>query len=53
MDRGEKYKGGFDCYRKLCAEQGIKAFYRGLSADLVRRVPSAAIQFVVYSKLKG
>lgn len=53
MDRGEKYKGGFDCYRKLFAEQGIKAFYRGLSADLVRRVPSAAIQFVVYSKLKG
>ena len=53
MDRGEKYNGGLDCYRKLFAEQGVKAFYRGLGADLVRRVPSAAIQFVVYSKLKG
>jgi solute carrier family 25 carnitine/acylcarnitine transporter 20/29 len=38
-----------DCFRAVWREgNGVKAFYRGLSAALVRAVPANAVTFVAY-----
>ena len=47
-----QYASAFDCWRKMFAAQGIRGFYHGFYADMLRRVPSAAIQFAVYGALK-
>ena len=40
-----KYDGIFDCCRKIFKTEGIKGFYRGLSATYVKTGPAVAIQF--------
>lgn len=51
---GEKknYKNTFDCINKIYKYEGIKGFYKGLRVSTIKAVPSAAIQFTVYDKLK-
>jgi solute carrier family 25 phosphate transporter 23/24/25/41 len=46
------YRSGIDCYRSLFREHGIRIFYRGLSANLARAAPSAALQFTAFELVK-
>ena len=39
------YNGIFDCCKKIFKSEGIKGFYRGLSATYVKTGPAVAIQF--------
>lgn len=42
------YKNMWDCYVQTFKTAGIGRFYHGISANLMRVVPNAAIQFGVY-----
>jgi hypothetical protein len=46
------YKGIVDCALRIAREEGISAFYRGLSPRLVSVVPMIGIQFGVYEYMK-
>ena len=41
------FSGIIDCYSKLLRHHGVKSFYRGLGAQLVKTGPSSAVQFTV------
>lgn len=43
-----KYTGVIQCLRLLCKEEGMAAMYGGLTAHLIRTVPSAAITLGTY-----
>jgi solute carrier family 25 folate transporter 32 len=45
---GYKYAGVTDAFRKILKYEGIQAFYRGLSASLIRTVPNSAIGLLTY-----
>ncbi len=47
-----QYKGYFDCVRKTYQEHGIKRFYAGVTINIVRMAPNAAVQFGSYELLK-
>ena len=42
------YKGINDCFRTVLKEEGIGAFYRGLTPRLLSVVPMIGIQFGIY-----
>ena len=53
IDGGDKhYKHGWDCYKTLYKNHGLRIFYRGLTANIIRAVPSAALQFGSFEFLK-
>ena len=53
INGGERmYLNSSDCVHKLLKSEGIPAFFRGFSVDLVRVIPGAGIQFVAYETLK-
>ncbi|KAA1069605.1 hypothetical protein PGT21_029409 [Puccinia graminis f. sp. tritici] len=43
-----KYVGLVSTFRVILAEEGLKAFYGGLSPHLLRVVPNAAVMYTVY-----
>jgi solute carrier family 25 S-adenosylmethionine transporter 26 len=46
------YKGILDCALRITKEEGIQAFYRGLTPRLISVVPMIGIQFGVYEFMK-
>jgi len=46
------YKSTLHCFKKIWKNEGARGFYRGLSANIVRCVPGAAIQFASYEWIK-
>ena len=46
------YKGINDCFRRALKEEGVGAFYRGLTPRLLSVVPMIGIQFGVYEFMK-
>jgi solute carrier family 25 folate transporter 32 len=46
------YKGPIDTIVKVYHQEGIRAFYKGLSANLLRVVPSTCVTLVVYEQVK-
>merc|ERR1711933_591695 len=46
------YKGINDCFRTILREEGVGAFYRGLTPRLLSVVPMIGIQFGVYEFTK-
>jgi len=42
------YQGISDCFRRVLKEEGVGAFYRGLTPRLFSVVPMIGIQFGVY-----
>jgi len=48
----EPYKGIVDCSKRVLAEEGLIAFYRGLAPRLISVVPMIGIQFGVYEFMK-
>jgi hypothetical protein len=47
-----EYTGYFDCVRKTYQREGITRFYRGVTINIVRMAPNAAVQFGSYEVLK-
>lgn len=43
-----KYTGLIQCSKLVWKEEGVMAFYGGLTPHLLRTVPSAAIMFTIY-----
>jgi len=47
-----EYSGFVDCVRKTYQAEGIGRFYRGMSINIIRMAPNAAVQFGSYELLK-
>ena len=50
----KKYTGISDCFKRVAAEQGIPAFWRGNTANVIRYFPTQALNFAfkdVYKKV--
>lgn len=47
-----KYSGMVDCLKKVVAEEGVAALFRGLWPNYLKVVPSISIAFVVYEQMK-
>lgn len=47
-----KYSGYIDCVKKTYQAEGIGRFYRGLTINIIRMAPNAAVQFGSYEMLK-
>lgn len=43
--KDRKYKGFFDCGRRIVMEEGVLSFWRGNSANVVRYFPTSALNF--------
>ena len=48
---GEKYKGSMDCARKILAAEGLKSFFKGAGANVLRGVAGAGV-LALYDKLQ-
>jgi hypothetical protein len=46
------FSGYWDCVRKTYRKEGISRFYRGLTINIIRMAPNAAVQFGSYEFLK-
>lgn len=47
------YTGLLDCIGKTYRCEGIRGFYLGCTANVVRMIPTGAIQHAAYSFFKG
>jgi Mitochondrial carrier protein len=45
------YKNTFDCIQKVLREEGIRAFYQGLTASYLGVIESS-LQWVIYERMK-
>ncbi|XP_055454243.1 solute carrier family 25 member 36 isoform X1 [Psammomys obesus] len=50
-NRGEKRMGAFECVRKVYQTDGLKGFYRGMSASYAG-ISETVIHFVIYESIK-
>jgi len=48
----ERYKGMLDCFRRVSAEQGVPAFWRGNGANVMRYFPQQAFNLSFKDTLK-
>jgi len=46
------YKNDWDCVVQVIRREGVKGLYKGLTANMVRCIPGAAIQFWAYDNFK-
>jgi len=46
------YKGMMDAIMTITRREGIKAFFKGCSANITAAIPGAAIQFYAYDTIK-
>jgi len=52
VDNGSfKYANSMECVRELAREGGVRAFYKGYSASIIRTIPSSAVCFFVYEQV--
>ncbi len=47
-----KYKSTVDCFTKILRDEGLKAFFKGAGANVLRTVGSALV-LVLYDEIKG
>ena len=47
------YASSLHCFRSIIKNEGYNAFFRGLSANLLRAMPNTAIQFTTYEYLRS
>jgi len=57
---GEKFNGSIDCARKILAQEGMKSFFKGAAANILRGVAGAGVlalydrlQLIVFGKKYG
>ena len=46
-----RYRGVWDCLRRLLAEEGVPGLYRGVQSKLAHTVLTAAFMFALYERL--
>eukprot|EP00924_Labyrinthula_sp_SR-Ha-C_P013189 maker-scaffold_12-snap-gene-12.1-mRNA-1 protein AED:0.02 eAED:0.02 QI:83/1/1/1/0.5/0.33/3/79/294 len=46
------YKNSFDCLFQILRQEGAKCLFSGLTANVIRSIPGAGIQFWAYDNLK-
>lgn len=51
QDQDIKYKGVNDIIIKIARFEGVKGFYKGITANLLKVVPATCITFVVYENV--
>ena len=49
----EPYKGVMDCTRRTLADEGIKPFWRGNLANVIRYFPTQALNFAFKGQIKS
>ncbi|SCU98192.1 LADA_0H11232g1_1 [Lachancea dasiensis] len=49
---GYRYTGVFDALRTIGRTEGFKGYYKGLTANLFKVVPSTAVSWIVYETVK-
>ena len=47
------YRGLWDAVRITWTAEGLRGFYRGLTPNLIRVMPSSAVTFLVYEQVKA
>ena len=50
-NRGEKRMGAFECVRKVYQTDGLRGFYRGMSASYAG-ISETVIHFAIYENIK-
>ncbi len=48
FEGASRYKGVFDCFRRIAKEEGLAGLYSGFSINLLRALPATALMFVCY-----
>jgi len=48
----ERYKGPGDCFRRVVAEEGVPALWRGNAANCLRYFPTQALNFMFKERIK-
>lgn len=48
----EKYKGSWDIIRRTAREEGLRGFYKGLWANILKGIPQKGIYFYFYEIIK-
>lgn len=49
----KQYKGLIDACKQIMRQEGPKAFYHGIKANMISALPGTAIQFVAFDMLKS
>lgn len=47
------YRNSWDCFMKISQREGLAGLYRGITTNIVRCIPGAAIQFAAYDFFKS
>lgn len=53
VDGSLRYKGFFDCVSQISRQEGLGAFYKGLSTYIVRIAPHAIITLIILDELNA
>ena len=48
----QPYQGILDCFRRLCAEQGVRSLWRGNSAAVIRCLPNQALNLAFRDRFR-
>jgi solute carrier family 25 citrate transporter 1 len=52
LDKEKKYKGMFDCLRKVVKEEGVKSLYKGLTPFVTHLTLKYALRFGLFEKIR-
>jgi len=52
LDKEKKYKGMFDCLRKVASEEGPRALYKGLTPFVTHLTLKYALRFGLFEKIR-
>jgi solute carrier family 25 folate transporter 32 len=47
----ERYRGTWDCFRQIMQKEGVRGYYKGLSANILKVVPSGSVTFAAYEEI--
>ena len=48
-----KYNGTWDCTKQIYANEGIRGFYKGMTANVLKVIPTGAIIFASYEQISS
>jgi solute carrier family 25 phosphate transporter 23/24/25/41 len=51
--KGKNYRNTLDAMQTIARTEGVKALYKGMSANTLKVVPNNAIRFMVFEHLKA